>query len=480
MTHPSDHEQLIALSGADPESLFWHSAHPDSSIPLFQEIQGDEPYRTSLRKAAYDLYGLLQQNSIAAAERPLLPRKPTGKFMDAMMLLLHSLSYIASHPRIVQDGKTVDQKFVAIPLDSNEFAPGKKHEGLAYGPFRKTVSALRHFAPEGGQPWIEYVRGFYDQQTRQGKRTRIAPSRNFCDWMQQQGLIFPKRNADKGKSKLAPEMGVLQVSFPDPLNPDKKIKFPLNRPLQGDEAVLPVLNARLAKHEIACPLPDYKTYEAYYDFIHGYSRLFLSGQEYFQRIFSNEDGCGGRIYGRWAPYVPSKLRRYLKIGGMPTTELDYQNMQLALYYAMAGKTMPDGDLYKIEGQDRGWMKEVLASSLGVATMDEALQALRGKLAKANLVREGLAEAMYDAFWDYHSAVYPHGEGAEALWGKLQYADGQIALRVLRYLLDDGIVAIPIHDSFLVQKQHREKLKATMMAAWQDFWPSTPITIKINH
>lgn len=80
----------------------------------------------------------------------------------------------------------------------------------------------------------------------------------------------------------------------------------------------------------------------------------------------------------------------------------------------------------------------------------------------------------------HSAVYPHGEGAEALWGKLQYADSQIALRVLRHLLEQGIVAIPIHDSFIVQKQHGEKLKAAMMAAWQDFWPHTRIKIKVSH
>lgn len=396
------------------------------------------------------------------------------------MLLLHSLSHIASHPRIVRDGRAVDQKFVAIPMSSNEFAPGKTHEGLAYSPFRKTVFALKDFAPEGGQPWIEYVPGFYDRQTRQGKRTRIAPSRNFCDWMMQQGLIFPRRNADKGNSKRSPEPGVLQVSFPDPANPDKKIKFPLNRPLLGDELVLPVLNAKLSKLEIACPLPDYQTYKNHYDFIHGYSKLFLSGKERFRRIFSNEDGCGGRLYGRWVQDVPSSLRRYLMIEGQPTTELDYQNMQLVLHYAMSGKAIPDGDLYQIDDQDRGWMKEVLASSLGVATRDEALGALREKLVKANMAREGRAEALYDAFWRYHSTVYPHGDGAEALWGKLQYADGQIALRVLRHLLDDGIVVIPIHDSFIVQKQHREKLKAAMMAAWQDFWPCTRIEIKISH
>lgn len=158
--------------------------------------------------------------------------------------------------------------------------------------------------------------------------------------------------------------------------------------------------------------------------------------------------------------VKSALRQYMTIGGQPTTE-----------------TVPDGDLYEIKGQNRDWMKAVLSASLGVATRDEALGALRRNLVEANLARAGRAEAMYDTFWDQHSRVYPHGEGAEALWGKLQYADSQIALRVLHYMLEQDVPAIPIHDSFIVQEQHWEKLHKAMRTAWRDFWPRTGIKIK---
>ena len=477
MPHNIDHEHLIVLSGADPETRDWRSGNPDNSIPLFQEIQGGEPYKNSLRKSAYALYELLQQNSPAAAEPPALLRKPTGDFLTAVMLLLHSLSYIVSHPRIVRDGKTFDQQYVAIPLNKNDFRPGQKYQNLAYGPFRKAVSALKHFAPEDGRPWIEYVPGIFDQQTKQGKRTRIAPSKNFCNWMMQQGLIFPRRTISKNPSDLTDKHGVLQVSVPDPADPDKKVKLWLDRPLAGDELVLPVLNKRLAKLSLACPLPDYDTYTAHYDFNHGHSRLFLGGKEHFRRVFTDKDGRGGRLYGRWVQSVPSTLRQYLTIEGQPTTELDYQNMQLVLHYAMSGKTVPDGDLYEIEGQNRDWMKQVLTSSLGVATRDEAISALRGKLDKANLSRTGRAEAMYDTFWDQHSRVYPHQEGAYALWGKLQYADSQIALRVFRYMLEQDVPAIPVHDSFIVQAQHWETLHVAMRTAWRDFWPRTRIRIK---
>lgn len=477
MSQNLDHEQLVALSGADPETRFWHSGNPHNSVPLYQKVHGDELYRISLRKAAYALYGLLQQNSPAAVDYPALPTRPTSDFLFALMLLLHSLSYIVSHPRIVRDGMAFDQQYVAIRLKKNDFRPSQKYQDLAYGSFRRAVFALMHLAPEGGRPWIEYVPGFIDRQTKQGRRTRIAPSRNFSNWMLQQGLIFPRRTLSKNPSDLTEKYGVLQVSMPDPVDPDKKTKLWLNRPLQGDELVLPVLNKQLAKLTLACPLPDYAAYTAHYDFAQGHSKLFLGGKEHFRRVFTEEDGRGGRLYGRWVQNVPSALRQYLTIDGQPTIELDYQNMQLVLYYAMSGKTVPDGDLYKIEGQDRDWMKQVSTISLGVATRQEAISALRGKQDKANLSRPGRAEALYDTFWDRHSRVYPHREGADVLWGRLQYADSQIALRVLRYLLEQNVPAIPIHDSFIVQEQHWEKLHMAMRRAWQDFWPRTRIKIR---
>ncbi|TJZ85786.1 hypothetical protein [Paracoccus hibiscisoli] len=300
MSHNPDHEQLVALSGADPETRFWHSANPDNSVPLFQEIQGDVPYKTSLRKAAYDLYGLLQKNSPAVAESPALPRKPTDDLLISVMLLLHSLSYIASHPRILRDGKTFDQQYVAIPLNKNDFRPSQKYQDLAYSPFRKAVSALKHFALEGGRPWIEYVPGFFDQQTKQGRRTRIAPSKDLCNWMLQQGLIFPRRTISTTPSDLTEKHGVLQVSVPDPADPDKKIKLLLDRPAVGDELVLPLLNKWLAKLDVACTLSDYDTYTAHYDYNHGHSRLFLGGKEHFRpcsrRKMAVGEGCMGAGY----------------------------------------------------------------------------------------------------------------------------------------------------------------------------------------
>lgn len=482
MTQPSDYDHLIALSGADPESRFWHSGNPANSIPLFPEIHGNELYRTSLRKAAYDLYGLLHRNSQSADGSAQLPRRPTDQFMTALMLLLHSLSHIASHPRIVQDGKTTDQQYVAIPMGRVKFLPGQQYAGLPYGPFRKAVLALKQFAPEGGQPWIEYASGFYDQEIKQGKRTRIAPNRDFRDWMLRQGLIFPHHphgpNSHKSKAEKSLLWLTVKAQFDD--DPEETAKEVLSRPLLGDETILPAVNAQQTRLKIACPLPDYRAYERHYDFTKGRSNLRLSGSKQLYRAFSGEDGRGGRLYGSWVQRVPSDLRRYLTINGSPTTELDYANMQLVLLYAMAGKTVPEGDLYQIDRQSRDWMKTVLTASVGVATKDEALGALRKKLIEANQAREGRAEALYDAFWDHHRRVYPHGEGAEAMWGRLQYADSQIALRVLRYLLEQGIAVVPIHDSFIVQAQHRERLRAAMEAAWQDFWPFTRITIKDSH
>lgn len=253
------------------------------------------------------------------------------------------------------------------------------------------------------------------------------------------------------------------------------------RPLQGEEMILPAINEKLSALKIACPLPDYRAYERLYDFKEGRPKSRLSGSKQLYRAFSGEDGRGGRLYGPWVQGVPSELRRYLTINGRPTVELDYGSMQLVLLYAIHGLSVPTGDLYEIPGQLRDIMKMVLTVSVGAKTKSSALDALRNKLQDDNTIshRAGDAERYYSTFWHHHRAVYPHGGKSNQVWAELQYADSQIALRVLRYLLEQGIPAIPIHDSFIVQEQHELQLQQAMRQAFQDFWPGTPIQIKVS-
>lgn len=483
-------DDLARRGGASPG----FNARAWESIRMLERIEGRKGYFKDLNNAAVTLYDLVRQDPqvqdhielgktvvLGGKEKvrlPVWPRKAAPQALLALQHILHNCAFIASSPLVRTKTGWERRSYVAVPMNRNEFVRGQAYSHLNYEAFKGLIYSLAIASPPGcNQTWLEYIHPRISPVN--GKRTRIGPNEGFRTWMLQTGLIFPYHpyGWKHRKSKAEKSLLWLTVRSDSKGNQGEDVQEPLMRPLQGEEMILPTINARLSELKIGCKLPNYRAYERHYDFNAGRSNLRLSGSKQLYRAFSGEDGRGGRLYGPWVQSVPSNLRRYLTINGSPTAELDYQNMQLALLYAMHRRTVPEDDLYQIEEQDRDWMKAVLTTSLGVATKDEALGALRRKLVEANLAREGRAEALYDAFWNYHRRVYPHGEGAEALWGKLQYADSQIALRVLRYMLEQDIPVIPIHDSFIVREQHLEGLHAAMKTAWKDFWPRTCITIR---
>jgi len=230
---------------------------------------------------------------------------------------------------------------------------------------------------------------------------------------------------------------------------------------------------------LKCSYRDYSQYETLYDYARGRPRFSLTGNKTLRRVFAGEDGRAGRLYGHWVQTLPKELRGQLKINNKPTVELDYNGMQMALLYADAGKPLPDqGDLYTIPGFDRDDMKAVLLRTVGTATREHAVAALRKMLHEQGRSRPGRAEALYDAFWSFHADVCPHGASdSEATWARLQELDSTLALRVLRKLLDKGVVAIPIHDSFIVEERHADATEAVMLQEFEALFGVTGVSVK---
>lgn len=488
---PITNEELVDLTrraGAMPG----YRSRPWDSIPLLQQIEGRKGYLADLQKASVTLYKLLCQDTLVQGhiqadktvvlggkekgKLPAMPGKAAPQALLALQYILHSCAYISSSPLIRNKAKLERRSYIGIPLNRNEFVTGQPYGHLSYEIFRGMIYAMAvAMVPRHQTSWLEYV------HPNIKKRTRIGPTEQFRTWMVQAGLIFPNHPLGQKKGWPRAKSALLWLT-PNPESEDfqkDEIRQPLLRPLQGDEMILPALNDQLSKLQISCPLPDYAAYERHYDFTSGRSKLRLSGNKQLYRSFSYADGRGGRLYGSWVQSVPSSLRQYLVINGRPTTELDYANMQLVLLYAMQGISAPAGDLYEIPGQLREVMKLVLTVSVGSKTKSDALGAIRKKLQDDNSIRHrpGAAEHYYKAFWGYHGAVHPHSGKTNQVWAELQYADSQIALRVLRYLLEQGIPAIPIHDSFIVQEQHHEALSITMKTAWKDFWPASSVEIR---
>ena len=115
------------------------------------------------------------------------------------------------------------------------------------------------------------------------------------------------------------------------------------------------------------------------------------------------------------------------------------------------------------------MKSVLTKSVGARSKKQAVAALRKDMKETapGLMQE--AESIFEHFWRRHAGVYDILFQGYS-WKKLQYLDSIIALRVLRHLLSQGIVCIPIHDSFIAQAQYADQVESAMEKSFNSVFP----------
>jgi hypothetical protein len=187
-----------------------------------------------------------------------------------------------------------------------------------------------------------------------------------------------------------------------------------------------------------------------------------------RRIFNNGSfEEGGRLYNGWWQSVPSKYRRYIRIDNIETVEVDYSGYHINLLYAMEGLPLPTEDVYSLNGipeESRNMLKVVLQILLNAGTEQKALRKIKEEFPRKKhpgvFTNENIThESIIRAFKQKHEAIskyFGSGYGVE-----LQFIDSQIAEEILLALAEKGIVALPIHDSFIVQKEHKKALEDIM-------------------
>jgi hypothetical protein len=479
---------------------------PLESRPLLN-IEGNKNYRDRLSKVAYDLHNLLQHDTSLQdakgqsvvldghnfGELPNL-RKAMTKTNDgpALEVILHSLAHIGSAP-LQREGKGKKSRIrrqtcLAVPMEGRGL--------LAVGPIHLHSPSIRKYILGLIQyGWLDVVPSHFDARTGNRYMTRIRPTETFFDWMLQNGLIFAwhpygeghslsKNKAIKKPSKALTSLLWLSKKDHDD-NMDKKTRerIPavlLTRDLIGDENILPKLNEMLNKQKVECSLTFYAEYVDLYDYNKGRPKNNLGGHKDLYRQFSQKDGRGGRLFGPWVQKLPSKYRTKLTIDGKPTVELDYSSMQLVLLYAVKGVQLPDyEDLYALPSMihPRDDMKMVLTRSVGNLTRAGTIGSIK-KFLRDQGRRTAIAKKLYDDFWIHHADVCPHENGlSDAAWTELQNLESRVALRILAKLVNQGISAIPIHDSFIVLERYAEVTERVMHEAFQELCPGLSIGIK---
>lgn len=178
------------------------------------------------------------------------------------------------------------------------------------------------------------------------------------------------------------------------------------------------------------------------------------------RVFNSDWKHGGRLYGGWWQNAPKNIRAMIRLDGQSTKEEDHPQLHPRLLYARAGHDLRD-DAYTLAGWDRTHCKIAFNVLLNASNYPSARAVIAHEIGGDNAFpRAGL---LIKEMKKRHAAVrgYFHtGVGLE-----LQNQDAEMAEFILKRLLKRGIVALPIHDSFVVQERHIDDLKEAMNASF---------------
>ncbi len=176
------------------------------------------------------------------------------------------------------------------------------------------------------------------------------------------------------------------------------------------------------------------------------------------RVFNEDWQHGGRLYGHYVQSLPKEIRRQLTINGEPVAEPDYPAHHLRILCALEGLPLARNP-YDLAGWEREIVKRAMLILINADTMRSAIGALIHRYGisgaeAAHLIREVKRK---------HAPIARYFHSGAGGW--LQRRDSDIAERVLHDLRRQGVVAMPIHDSFVVQERDEDRTRETMETAF---------------
>ena len=166
------------------------------------------------------------------------------------------------------------------------------------------------------------------------------------------------------------------------------------------------------------------------------------------RVFNGAWDLGGRLYGPFWQNLNKDRRLQLTMDGVCVVEHDFAQLHPRLLYAEFGRRL-EGDAYVVRGYEgnRPRVKHAWQILINAASRRVAIPALAKKL--GGLQHQTQAAQLLDALENHHRPVAPAFYTGAGL--RLQRRDSDLLIGILRECQSEGIVALPVHDSLVVQR-----------------------------
>lgn len=188
-----------------------------------------------------------------------------------------------------------------------------------------------------------------------------------------------------------------------------------------------------------------------------------------RRIFSRASLTkGGRFYGGWWQSLPSIYRGHILINGYKTVEVDYSGMSLRIWLGLNDHKLGiEDDVYNLGFSDwqgdsdprRKPIKTFLNAKLNDEEGNFRLSKKDQRL--AGVSHEDLTAMLFEKYTALEADIHA-GIGLDT-----QFYDSQLAMSVMRKMLAEGILVLPIHDSFIIRAGFQQYLEKTMVIAFEE-------------
>ena len=354
------------------------------------------------------------------------------------------------------------KKYVAYPRGNNKYSKDGsryKRQDIGYDTFvKRVINSLRDLG------YIEDHTGFYDKEFRYGMNSRMRASSKLSKLFTEHKLAGVMVGRDTSEEVIVLKdssidehyrktKSIIEYEDTEMTNQMRENLHNINYlldsqyiDLEVSDKVLKKINKKLSK----------KKNKEMVDFT----------RKKLKRIFNNSSfENGGRFYHGWWQEIPKEYRDFIRINDKKTTEVDYSSIHPRILYAKEGIDLGNTDPYIIEGyeDDRDTIKVALNIILNAETKDKAISAIY-KHDDIDIDKK-TAQDIYQKLEESHPMIQKYFGSGEGV--RLQYIDAQMAEKVMLNLAKYNIVALPVHDSFIVRSSHRVDLLEEMDKAFEE-------------
>ena len=366
---------------------------------------------------------------------------PKRQVNYALDYLLHHMSLAFSavkHPLANRKGVRQNTAFVSfcIGSDANTF----KYYHAYYRCKMSQPITVRLLNELEKQGYIFIHLGASSKVSDYGQPTVYSPMPKLGDMLVQDGIIARDLISTSNKKAL--------VYITNKGKP--------NTPVLDDESelILNTQNALLAATVIDLPITTHT------EFITCYENTHMTGDK-IRRVYSKQLGHHGRFYHGYSG-CPSMYRKLITFDGEPTVELDYQASQVHVAYSINSLNAGDGDPY-VPTLARPVLRPIYKALLLRSFTSTNPIGTVWKDREINTSFISLTD-MFEEIWQMHPKIANHRH-AEA-HKTITYQESRICLKVIELCNEKNIAVLPIHDSFIVKKQHIHKLEEIMDKAYE--------------